>query len=249
MELSRQILCECQWLRFVLGQSRGWWVQRKPCDRETDAGVRSGLNTHTGTKRDITYLQNTLPGSPLLHPTAVTLLSSLVHAVVSAGVGHSLDVNWQDKPVTLPTFPICLHPLGCVREHSAGNTCPGARGTLSVLGQWGTRPGGERNELLSYMQHTCHCSLYSIPQCFIQSNLNVSSSGAPITFPGTLFCRLTHLTICIFPHEIQKQFSLPYDPLISLITLQHTPLSFLCLLSLTLVHLLFLCISQTGYDT
>lgn len=99
------------------------------------------------------------------------------------------------------------------------------------------------------MQHTHGCSLYSIPQCFIQSNLNVLSSDAPITFPGTIFCRLTHLTICIFPHETKEIFSFPFNPLVSLNTLLCTPLSFQCLLPLILAPLLLLCISQTGHGT
>lgn len=99
------------------------------------------------------------------------------------------------------------------------------------------------------MQHARGRSLYSIPQCFIQSNLNVLSSDAPITFPGTIFCRLTRLTICIFPHEIKEIFSLPFNPLVSLNTLLCTLLSFQCLLPLTPAPLLLLCVSQTRYGT
>lgn len=89
---------------------------------------------------------------------------------------------------------------------------------MPVLGQLGSGPWGEGNELLSYMQHIWCFSLYSIPQRIIQSNLNVTSSSAPITFPGMLFCRLTHLTICVFfSCEICEQLSIHPNPLISLI--------------------------------
>lgn len=100
------------------------------------------------------------------------------------------------------------------------------------------------------MQHTCCCSLYSIPRCFNQSNLNVSSSGAPITIPGILFCKLTYLTICSFPCEIHEQFPLSpsqYFNFTELIFLLHTVFSFPCLLSLTPAPLLFLCINRAWH--
>lgn len=60
--LTRQMLCVCWWfpcLRSVLGQSRGCWAQRSPCDRDPDVGQK---------------WCNLPPGSPLC-PTAVALLS------------------------------------------------------------------------------------------------------------------------------------------------------------------------------
>lgn len=106
---------------------------------ESQKGVRSGLIACTGTKGDTTYLQNTLPGSPLLPLTGEQWHCSPVHLMYAGafaeGRRHFLRMIWQDKAVPLPIPPICLQPRVCVGEqHSTRNKCPGAGGTLSVLG-------------------------------------------------------------------------------------------------------------------
>lgn len=106
----------------------------------------------------------------------------LVHAGAIAGIGiHCSEVNQQHRSVPLSA---CSPMAG---NSTALETVSWEWRDLPVLGEWGTRPRGEGNELLTYMQHTCSWSLYSIPQCFIQSNLNVLSSDALITSQFAFF--------------------------------------------------------------
>lgn len=117
--LTRQMLCVCWWFP-CLGQSRGCWAQRNPCDREPDVGQK---------------WCNLPPGSPLLQQWHFCP-DLLVHAVAIVGVGtHSSEVNQQHKSVPLSILPVCLHPHGCVREqHNTGNSVSWGWRDLPVLG-------------------------------------------------------------------------------------------------------------------